>query len=650
MTSRLLRPLCLLLLCAGVQVPAHGAGETLAPGENLTVEGVPPIATSLADEVGRYNDFRAAFFLGWHPVKRQMLISTRFADTDQLHWVTFPGGARTQLTFFPDRVSAGAVEPVKGETLLFSKDVGGGELFQIYRLDRIHGGIGLLTDGKSRHTGPKWSRQGDRIAYGSTRRNGEDVDIRVLNPADPVSDRLLLQLEGGGWEVQDWSPDGSRLLLINQVSASESYLWIADARSGEKTLLTSAAGGETVFYAGGRFSQGGKGIYLVGDRDSEFQHLAYLDLATKRETPLTPEIRWDIDDFALSDDGSLLAFVVNEDGLGILHILDTRTRKERSVPRLPAGLVTGLEWHKNNRDLGFSFGSATRPYDAYSLDVSTGKLERWTTSETGGLDTETFSQPRLVRWKSWDDRMIPGFLFMPPARFTGARPVIIDIHGGPEGQSRPDFNGRDNFFINEMGVAVLSPNVRGSTGYGKSFQKLDNGLLREGSYRDIEPLIDWIGTQPQLDKDRIMVSGGSYGGFMTLAVATHYADRIRCAVDVVGISNLVTFLENTSPYRRDLRRVEYGDERDPKMRAFMESIAPAALAKSITKPLFVIQGKNDPRVPASESAQMVSTARKSGATVWYLEAADEGHGFKKKRNRDFQFYATVEFIREFLLK
>ena len=647
---RFLRPLSLILLVACLAAPAFAGSDTIVPGENLLVEGVPPIPASLADEVGRYNDFRAASFRGWHPVERQMLISTRFADTDQLHWVKFPGGARSQLTFFPDRVGSGAVEPVKGETLLFSKDVGGSESFQIYRLDRLRGGIGLLTDGKSRNTGATWSHQGNRIAYGSTRRNGQDVDIRVMSPADSASDRQLLQLEGGGWGVQDWSPDGSRLLVINEISASESYLWIADARSGEKTLLTPKGEGETVLYAGGRFSRDGKGVYVVSDRDSEFQHLAYLDLAAKRETPLTPEIRWDIDDFALSDDGKLLAFVVNEEGLGVLHLLDTRTRKERSVPKLPAGLVAGLEWHKNNRDLGFSFGSATRPYDAYSLDVTSGKVERWTVSETGGLDTETFSQSRLVRWKSWDDKMISGFLFMPPARFTGRRPVILDIHGGPEGQSRPDFNGRDNFLINELGVAILSPNVRGSTGYGKSFQKLDNGFLREGSYRDIESLIDWIGTQPNLDKDRIMVAGGSYGGFMTLAVATHYADRIRCAVDVVGISNLVTFLENTSPYRRDLRRVEYGDERDPKMRAFMESIAPAALAKNITKPLFVIQGKNDHRVPASESVQMVATVRKSGATVWYLEAADEGHGFRKKKNRDFQFYATVEFIREFLLK
>ena len=636
-----------LLLLASA---AFAGSETIVPGDNLVVEGVPPLPAALAEEVGRYSDFRQAIFQGWHPSRREMLIATRFAETNQLHWVKLPGGARTQLTFFPDRVAGGAVEPAKGDTLLFSKDTGGGESYQIHLLDLRDGRIRLLTDGKSRNTGAAWSRQGDRIAFGSTRRTGEDVDIRVMTPSDPVQDRLLLQLEGGGWGVQDWSPDGKKLLVGNYISASESYLYLADVQSGEKMLLTPREGAETVLYANGRFGADGKGIYVISDRGSEFQRLAYLDLATKKETPLTPDIPWDVDEFDLSEDGRLLAFAVNEEGLGVLRILDTKTGKERPAPKLPAGLVTGLEWHRNNRDLGFSFSSSAQPYDAYSVDITTGKLERWTESETGGLNTASFSRPELIRWKSWDGRFISGFLFRPPARFTGRRPVAIDIHGGPEGQYRPDFNGRDNFFVEELGVALIYPNVRGSTGYGKSFQKMDNGFQREGSYQDVGALLDWIGDQPDLDPDRILVGGGSYGGVMTLAVATTCSDRIRCAVSVVGPSNLVTFLENTSPYRRDLRRVEYGDERDPKMRAFLESIAPAGKAKNIGKPLFVIQGKNDPRVPASESEQMVATVRGKGTPVWYLMATDEGHGFAKKKNRDFQFYATVEFMKEFLLK
>ncbi|MDM7924655.1 MAG: prolyl oligopeptidase family serine peptidase, partial [bacterium] len=256
----------------------------------------------------------------------------------------------------------------------------------------------------------------------------------------------------------------------------------------------------------------------------------------------------------------------------------------------------------------------------------------------------------LVRWKSFDGRMISGFLYSPGPAFTGKRPVIVEIHGGPEGQARPGFQGRKNYWVNEMGIAILQPNVRGSSGYGKTFLKLDNGFLREDSYKDIGTLLDWIRERPDLDPDRVLVTGGSYGGHMTLAVASLYSDRIRCSVSVVGISNLVTFLENTSGYRQDLRRAEYGDERDPKMRAFLQRIAPMNNADRIGKPLFIIQGANDPRVPASEAEQMMSTLKGRGIPAWSLVAKDEGHGFAKKKNQDFQFYSTILFMREFLLK
>jgi dipeptidyl aminopeptidase/acylaminoacyl peptidase len=309
-----------------------------------------------------------------------------------------------------------------------------------------------------------------------------------------------------------------------------------------------------------------------------------------------------------------------------------------------------VTWRPDSHEFAFSLSTASQPYDVYSIDVDSGRLERWTFSELGGLNAANFAQPQLIHWKSWDARSISGFLYRPPANFSGKRPVMIDIHGGPEGQFRPDFNERDNYYLSELGIAMIYPNVRGSTGYGKSFQKLDNGFLREGSYHDISTLLDWIQTQPDLDSNKVLITGGSYGGFMTLAVATNYNNRICCSVDIVGPSNLVTFLEHTSGYRQDLRRVEYGDERDPKMREFLERIAPANNANNITKPLFVIAGQNDPRVPASESQQMVSVVRKNGTPVWWLMAKDEGHGFHKKKNRDYQFYATVMFVKEYLLK
>ena len=636
-----------LVLCLSFGVDAQSGA--VSPNENLVVEGVPAIPSSLAETVERYSNFRGASLAGWDPDRREMLISTRFADVPQIHLVKMPGGARNQMTFYPDAVRGAQFNPKHDDYFVFSKDIGGGEFYQLYRYEVGSGDVTLLTDGKSRNIGMVWAYGGDKIAYGSTRRDENDIDIWVMNPADPKTDHILAKLEGGGWQALDWSFDEQKLLVMNEISAEESSLWLMDAGTGEKTLLTPKSDTK-VHYGGGQFSKDGKAIYVTTDKDSEFHRLAYIDLATKQDTYLTSKIPWDIDEFDLSDNGKLIAFVANEDGFGVLHVLDTASRKERSVPELPKGVIFGIKWHKNSRDLGFGVNSARSSSDVYSLDIQTGKVDRWTFSETGGLNTSNFSEPELIHWKSWDGRSISGFMYRPPAKFTGRRPVIIDIHGGPEGQFRPDFLGRLNYYINELGVTVIFPNVRGSTGYGKTFLSLDDGFQREGSYKDINTLLDWIQPQPELDSSRVMITGGSYGGFMTLAVATSYNDRICCAVDVVGPSNLVTFLEHTSGYRRDLRRVEYGDERDPKMREFLEKIAPYNKAKNITKPLFVVAGKNDPRVPASESQQMVEIVRQNGTPVWWLLAKDEGHGFQKKKNADYQFYATVMFVKQFLLK
>ena len=638
-----------LLAVALLTTLGWAQSDQVAPNENLAVEGVPAIPGSIAASVERYGNYRGAALVSWNPERREMLISTRFADVPEIHLVKMPGGDRSQVTFYPDPVTSAQFNPKRGSSFVFSKDVGGGEFYQFYRYDVAGGEVTLLTDGKSRNVGMVWSRGGESITYGSTRRDGNDVDIWAMDPNDPKSDHMVAKLEGGGWEPLDWSPDRQKLLVVNEVSAEESYLWLMDASSGEKKLLTPK-GDAKVNYAGGRFSKDGKGIYTTSDKDSEFHRLVYIDLATGVPTYLTSSIPWDVDEFDLSDNGKMIAFVTNEDGYGVLHLLDAATRKEKSVPKLPKGIIAGVSWNKNNRDLGFDVNSARSSSDVYSLDVTTGKVERWTFSETGGVNTSDLPEPELVHWKSWDGRMISGFLYRPPAKFTGKRPVIVNIHGGPEGQFRPGFPGRNNYWLNELGIALISPNVRGSTGYGKTFLSLDNGFLREGSYKDIDTLLDWIKGQNDLDNGRVMITGGSYGGFMTLAVATNYNDRICCSVDVVGPSNLVTFLEHTSGYRQDLRRVEYGDERDPKMREFLERIAPYNNAKNITKPLFVIAGKNDPRVPASESEQMVQIVRQNGTPVWWLLGKNEGHGFRKKQNVDYQFYATVMFVKEYLLK
>lgn len=629
---------------------AQDAKDVVVPGDNLVVEGIPPIPASLAEDVGRYGNFRSATITSWHPAKREMLIGTRFADTVQVHLVKGPGAERSQLTFFRDAARNALFQPTTGDSFIFAKDRGGDEFYQFYRYDFSTGAITLLTDGKSRNTGPVWSSAGDRVAYSSTRRNGADVDLYLENPADPKTDKMIAKMTGGGWSALDWSPDDRTILLLESISANESYLWLCDAASGELTPITLRPPvGEQIAYNGGQFSKDGKGIYTVTDKDSEFQRLTYIDLATKQHTYLTEKIPWDVDDFRMSKDGAKIAFATNEDGISVLHLMNTASRSELPVPKLPVGVISGLRWHKNNRDVAFVINSARSPADVYSLDVSTGKVERWTYSETGGINTEAFPEPQIIHWKTFDGRTISGFLYAPPAKFSGKRPVVMDIHGGPEGQSRPVFQGELNYFVEELGVALIEPNVRGSTGYGKSFLALDNGFLREGSYKDINALFDWIGAQPQLDSERIMVMGGSYGGHMTLAISTFYSNRIRCSFDIVGMSNLVTFLEHTQPYRRDLRRVKYGDERDPKMREFLERIAPMNNVERIKKPMLVVAGKNDPRVPASESQQIVEALKKNGTPVWFLMADDEGHGFAKKKNVDFMFDSTVEFMKTYLL-
>jgi dipeptidyl aminopeptidase/acylaminoacyl peptidase len=587
-----------------------------------------------------------------------------------LHEVRMPGGARRQLTFAAEPVSGGTWQPKHGGYIVYAQDTGGGEFYQYYRLDPESGRITLLTDGKSRNGSGRFTRSGHWFAYTSTRRNGRDGDIYVMDPADPKTDHLLCQVSGGGWSVSDWSEDESKLLLLETLSINQSRLYLLDVGAGTKELLTRDKG-EPVSYENARFAHGdGLGIFLTTDKGSEFRRLAKLVFVAPDKGPplnwsqtrsvawLTPslqvlpvKLQWDVEEFDLSPDGKTIAFVSNEDGVGQVRLLDTRSYKEERAPKLPLGIPSRVTWHENGRDLAFNFTSARSPADVYSYDTKNGKVERWTESETGGLNPAQFIEPELVRVKSFDGLQVSGFLYRPdPKKFPGKRPVIVNIHGGPEGQSRPLFQGRNNYYLNELGVAILYPNVRGSSGYGKTFLTVDNGFKREDSVRDIGAFLDWIATDRALDSERVAVMGGSYGGYMTLACLTHYSGRLRCGLDVVGISNFLSFLKNTQDYRRDLRRVEYGDERDPAMAEFLQRISPLTNVEKIGKPLFVVQGQNDPRVPVTEAEQMVKAIRDRGGKVWYLMAKDEGHGFQKKRNADFQFLSGIEFYREYLLR
>ena len=617
--------------------------------ESLVADGMPSISAELKADAGRYLEFRSASFNSWHPVKRELLITTRFGETMQLHEVRMPGGARRQITFTPEPVGAAHWQPKLGKYIVFTQDKGGGEFYQLFRLDPEAGRITLLTDGKSRNSAPKFTRSGSRIAYTSTRRTGRDADIYAMDPADPKTDKLLCEVSGGGWAVSDWSADESKLLLIESISINKSRIHLLDVTTGKVELLTPDEA-EPVAYGNPTFSPDGKSIFFVRDKDSEFRRIVQMDLKTRATHLLTLDIKWDVDEFDLSPDGKTIAFVTNEEGVGKLRLLDARSGKELRPPKLPLGIPANVTWHENGRDLAFTFTSARSATDTYSYDVKSGRIERWTESETGGLNTDSFVEPELVRLKSFDGLPVSGFLYRPDAKkFPGKRPVIVIIHGGPEGQSRPIFQGRNNYYLNELGIALFFPNVRGSDGYGKTFLTLDNGFKREDSVRDIAAFLDFIAGDAGLAADRTAVMGGSYGGYMSLACMTHYSDRLRCGVDIVGISNFLTFLKNTQDYRRDLRRVEYGDERDPAMAEFLQRVSPLTSVEKIRKPLFVVQGRNDPRVPVTEAEQMVKAIRERGGAAWYLMAKDEGHGFQKKRNVDYQFVSTIQFLREHLL-
>jgi dipeptidyl aminopeptidase/acylaminoacyl peptidase len=655
----------LLAACASSPTPTAPAA-VIAPNPNLVAQGIPPVPQSLADAIGRYNDFRGHAFADWHPTEREMLVSHRKAgaNTAQIFRVTAPLTEGEQLTDGADPVVRATYEPRTGAYIVFERAAGGNEVGQLYRLPLNVAGAQpvLLTHPDERHAFNTWLRKSGQMIYSSvpidrTAQGGTRSKITttfwLMDPLQPEGRRKLAELDGGGWSAGRPSPDERQVSLTRYLSANESQVWLMDLASGATRQVAPAVGSTEpkATYAPAGWSPDGKSLWLASDRAGEFRELMKLDLASGRIDRVSAHIPWDVNGVTFTDDRSRMAAQFNVDGRDELRFFDATTGKEVPAPAaLPNGNVGAASFHHARGDLAFSISNAQGPSQIYALGAD-GKVQQWTRATAApGVDTSGFSEQKIVRWKSFDGLTISGLLTQPPKKFTGKRPVLISIHGGPESQATFGFLGRNAYFVQELGMALIQPNVRGSSGYGKTFLALDNGFKREDSVKDIGALLDWIATQPDLDASRVLVTGGSYGGYMTLAVATHYADRIAGSIDVVGISHFVTFLNNTESYRRDLRRVEYGDERDPAMRAHLEKISPLTNAAKIKKPLFVIQGKNDPRVPYTEAEQIVATVRQGGTPVWYLRAENEGHGFQKKDNQDFQFYATVLFMQQTVLK
>ena len=661
----------LALACA---TPASAQGSPAAPAEverteagNRISENIPEIPPALIEQLNRYQNTRGASFAGWTR-DGCVLIGTRFAETSQAHRVCAPLGMREQLTFYSEPVRSLDAAPLSSglDGFVFGKDVGGNEFWQLHWFDLGTRAATLLTDGKARNQAPLFSRDGKRFAYSSTVRNGTDTDIWLMDFASRQARPLVT--EGGLWSAMDFSPDGQRLLVMKYVSAAESYPGEVDLATGRLTLFP-VDGGKAAF-GDFRYAPDGRSVYFISDepvaaadgvvRPQEFRTLRFHDPAAGSFEVLSARIPWDVGDLQIADDGRHLSFVSNEDGIDKLHVLSLPDHKPVTLPALPVGTIGGGGFSADGNRIALTLNTATSPSDVYVIDLPGAALARWTRSEVGGLDAGTFVAPTLVRYPTFDQahgdttdggrRTIPAFYYRPANAPAGRKlPVVIQIHGGPEGQALPTFNPTAQYLANELGVALLVPNVRGSSGYGKTYLGLDNAGKREDSVKDIGALLDWIARQPELDADRVGVYGGSYGGYMVLASMMLYPERIRAGVDIVGISHFGTFLNNTEAYRRDLRRAEYGDERDPEMQAVFEAISPLNHAGRITSPLFVAQGRNDPRVPYTEAEQIVRAVRANGQPVWYLLFNDEGHGFARKANSDYFGAATIRFWQQHLL-
>jgi dipeptidyl aminopeptidase/acylaminoacyl peptidase len=642
--TELFRP---LLLATSLLLATAALAATRVERGTLSFDNIPEAPAELTDKLDGYLSARQAKPLGWSP-KGQLLIATRFADVDQLHLIERAAGDRRQLTFVREPINRAAFSPDPGRAAFaYLKDVGGNENSQLF-YQRVGQAPKLLTDGKSQNGSPVWSNTGREIAFTTNARDGVNYDIDIVDPESGTLPRLALAGDNSGaaWRVLDWSPDDRKLLVLKSASIADCNLYVVDLSNGQRREVEPSS--TKVGIGDARFSRDGQGVYLISDREAEFARLRYVNLFTNDKTLISNQILWDIEELAISRDGHYLAYVSNEGGVGKLNLLDLRTHQDLTSPRLPSpGLIDSLSFDAEGKRLAFGFSAANRPEDAYVFELAENRLEAWTSSESGPADAAKFVVPRLTQFPTFDrtdgkPRQIPVFVYEPAG--SSPHPVLIDLHGGPEGQFRPNFSAWLQFVVNELGYAVVAPNVRGSSGYGKGYLALDNANLREDAVKDVGALIIWIGLQSNFDAKHVVVAGGSYGGYLALATLVNYSDRLRGGVDISGIVDFVSFLTNTAPYRQNQRRAEYGDEREPEMRSFLRRISPLTNADRISKPLLVVHGKNDPRVPLSEAELIVNKLRAKGGTVWYLLAADEGHGYQKKQNRDAYYRTFAQFL------
>jgi dipeptidyl aminopeptidase/acylaminoacyl peptidase len=634
----------LMAFAALIAVPASAQQvqvETRQIG-TARLENVPEIPQDIREAVQRYQNYREARFQDWLP-DGSMLITTRFGSTFQVHHVAAPGAARRQLTYFNEPV--GGAKTVPGQQrFVLTRDTGGDEWFQLFVRD-LDGLARPLTEPVTRNQSPVFAKDGTLLVWSRATKGSADYAIMAADPADASSRRLVWQ-GTGAVGPQDISEDKQTVLLTRGISNRENQLMLLDIASGKVTPIDFSIKAKARF-EDPRFVEGGKAIIAITNAGSDFRRLVKVDIASGKMTQLSDKVDWDVEAYDLSPDGRMLAYTLNQDGFSQVLVSTLTTPQAISSPKLPRGVITALEFSPDGRKLAVGLTNATTAGDVWDIDMGSGAVTRWTQSEAGELDPAKLAEPTLVRFKSFDGLSVPALVYRPKNAAPDAKlPVIIDIHGGPEGQTRPSWNPGAQYFADVLGAVVILPNVRGSDGYGTKYLNLDNGPLREDSVKDIGALIDWAGAQPGMDAKRIVVYGQSYGGYMSLASMTFYSDKLVGGVERYGISDFISFMANTEAYRRDNRRAEYGDERDPKMRAVYERIAPLKNVGKITKPMLVMQGANDPRVPQSESDQVVAALRGNGVETWYVLYADEGHGFLKKANNDLRREVETVFLKK----
>ena len=639
--------LALFFVLVAFSVAVKGQDGFIKPPADLEMSGVPPIPKSLADKVRRYMYIYGLPLARWAPDKREIWVKS-VSQFSHVSSISSPGEKPKSIKHILGLGIYDIYIQPQGHYLIYNQDKDETEKYQMHLFDLRSGKSTLLSDNNARDTEFVWSNNGEQVAYSSTA-GGNGVSLYLITPLKPESKRLLVKSDDNYLRAYDWSPDDKLLAYCEFKSMDASKLWVINVETGVKALLSGQSSSED-YFSYPRFSKDGKGVYVMTKYQSEVNRIAHINLNTRRYEFLKTDSKWDVEIFQPSPDGKHMAFSVNEDGVSRLYLYDIMTKKKKAISGLPLGIISGLIWNNTSTDCAFNLKSPKTPNDIYSVSVATGAVERWVQSYSNGMDMDQLPTPELIRWKSFDGRNISGFMYRPSRQYTGKRPVIIDLHGGPSEQVRPGYINADNYIVNDLGVVKIYPNYRGSRGYGKTFVNLDNGLRREDAIKDITALLDWIRLRPDLDPDKVVVHGASYGGFMALSIATRYNDRIRASIVEYGISEWVSAISSIGINFRHLWRAEYGDEREPAIRDYLMRISPLYNIKQNNKPILLIHGRKDSRVPVQQAEAVLSAMKQTQVPIWHLFGKNEGHGFRNFTNWEISMLAMILFIQEYLVK